>query len=89
MRQSELVSLDWQRISLSGRYAYLPMTKNGTARGVPLSSRAIEILATLSRGGNGAESVFAGVTAEAVKRAFHPRHTARPSRQLPIPRSAS
>lgn len=70
MRQSELVSLDWQRISLSGRYAYLPMTKNGTARGVPLSSRAIEILATLSRGGNDAESVFAGVTAEAVKRAF-------------------
>ena len=70
MRQSELVSLDWQRISLSGRYAYLPVTKNGTARGVPLSSRAIEILATLSRGVNGAESVFAGVTAEAVKRAF-------------------
>ncbi|QRR09740.1 site-specific integrase [Burkholderia sp. MS455] len=70
MRQSELVSLAWQRISLSGRYAYLPVTKNGTARGVPLSSRAIEILATLSRGGNGTGAVFAGVTAEAVKRAF-------------------
>ncbi|WP_082874668.1 site-specific integrase [Burkholderia sp. MSMB1589WGS] len=74
MRQSEIASLDWTHISLPGRYARLPMTKNGTARGVPLSSRAVAILervpATPSENGNREGQVFAGVTAEAVKRAF-------------------
>ncbi|AJY19405.1 site-specific integrase [Burkholderia multivorans] len=74
LRQSELVQLDWSNVSMSGRYAYLPMTKSGTARGIPLSSRAVEILAdlpaALDSDGNRAGPVFVGATSEAVKRAF-------------------
>ena len=74
MRQSEIVSLAWANISLHGHSAYLPMTKNGTSRGVPLSSRAIKILDALpaerDNAGNRTGFVFSGVTTEAVKRAF-------------------
>ncbi|WP_175912660.1 site-specific integrase [Burkholderia sp. BCC1640] len=74
MRQSEIVALDWAHISLSGRYARLPMTKNGTARGVPLSARAAMILQSVptafDANGNRTGQVFAGVTTEAVKRSF-------------------
>ncbi|MDN7581599.1 integrase [Burkholderia orbicola] len=74
MRQSEIVALDWAHISLSGRYARLPMTKNGTARGIPLSAHAAMILesvpAVLDNSGNRTGQVFAGVTTEAVKRSF-------------------
>ena len=44
MRQSELLSLNWPDIDLAGREAKLNNTKNGEARGVPLSSVAIKIL---------------------------------------------
>ncbi|WP_421380225.1 integrase [Paraburkholderia sp. DD10] len=74
MRQSEIVGLEWENINLAGRAALLPMTKNGTSRGVPLSSRAIEILegtaASRDIAGNRIGFVFSGVTAEAVKRSF-------------------
>lgn len=49
MRQGELLSLKWTDVDLSKRVAYLPQTKNGTNRGVPLSSRAIKILEDLPR----------------------------------------
>lgn len=49
MRQGELLSLAWDRIDLKRRTAYLPQTKNGEARTVPLSSRAVEILRALPR----------------------------------------
>lgn len=35
---SEIVSLDWKHVDLKKRIAYLPETKNGVSRGVPLSS---------------------------------------------------
>jgi integrase len=74
MRQSEIVSLAWTNISLPDRSAYLPMTKNGTSRDVPLSSRAIKILDALpaerDNAGNRTGFVFPSVTTEAVKRAF-------------------
>jgi len=44
MRQGEIATLRWENIDLEARTAFLPMTKNGTARKVPLSSRAIEAL---------------------------------------------
>jgi integrase len=68
MRQSEIVSLSWKHVDLNKRVAYLPMTKNGEARSIPLSTAAAEVLRSLPRSINGA--VFPGVTAEAVKRAF-------------------
>ncbi len=44
MRKGELLALDWQRVDLNGRTALLPITKNGRARTVPLSSRAVAVL---------------------------------------------
>ncbi|WP_341276168.1 site-specific integrase [Burkholderia multivorans] len=44
MRQGEIAKLRWEYIDLEDRTVLLPMTKNGTPRKVPLSSRAIEAL---------------------------------------------
>jgi len=49
MRRGELLSLRWEHINLMGRTAFLPDTKNGDSRTVPLSSAAVEVLATLPR----------------------------------------
>lgn len=44
MRRGELLSLSWQHVDLGRGVAHLPLTKNGTARDVPLSSRARAVL---------------------------------------------
>jgi len=44
MRQGEIAKLRWENIDLDLRTALLPMTKNGTARRFPLSTKAIEAL---------------------------------------------
>ncbi len=49
MRQGELISLTWSNIDLKNATAYLPVTKNGDAREVPLSSRAVAILKEMPR----------------------------------------
>ena len=49
MRRGELTSLRWENINLVSRVAYLPLTKNGDNRYVPLSSKAISILYKLPR----------------------------------------
>lgn len=67
MRRGELLSLTWDNIDLKRRIAYLPETKNGDARTVPLSSRAVEVLQGLPRSIDG--RVFP-VTANALKIAF-------------------
>ncbi|WP_336339775.1 MULTISPECIES: tyrosine-type recombinase/integrase [Stenotrophomonas maltophilia group] len=50
MRSGEILSLTWPNVHLSEQYVYLPKTKNGDARDVPLSRRACEILRTLPLG---------------------------------------
>jgi len=47
MRRGELLNLSWKDIDLDKHVAYLEMTKNGTKRDVPLSSKAIETLGSL------------------------------------------
>lgn len=47
MRAGEICGLTVDRIDRDRRVAHLPMTKNGSARDVPLSSRALAILARL------------------------------------------
>ena len=47
MRRGELLQLRWTNINLQNQTGYLPMTKNGTARTVPLSRRAVELLREL------------------------------------------
>ncbi|MCV2362489.1 site-specific integrase [Paucibacter sp. DJ1R-11] len=49
MRRGELLALRWEHINLEQRTAFLPDTKNGTARTVPLSSNAIATLRALPR----------------------------------------
>lgn len=47
MRAGEVVGLTWDRVDLDRRVARLDKTKNGTARDVPLSTAAVDILRRL------------------------------------------
>jgi integrase len=47
MRRSEILGLTWDRINLKSRVVTLPKTKNGDARQVPLSTKAVTILQRL------------------------------------------
>jgi integrase len=44
MRRGEVLALTWQNVDMTARVAVLPMTKNGDARRVPLSSAALKVL---------------------------------------------
>lgn len=67
MRRGELLSLEWRNLDLDRRIAFLPVTKNGQVRTVPLSTRAVAILSSLPRSISG--KVFP-VTADALKKGF-------------------
>jgi len=49
MRRGELLSMRWENVNLQTQTALLPMTKNGTARVVPLSRRAVAVLQALPK----------------------------------------
>ncbi|WP_082079405.1 tyrosine-type recombinase/integrase [Cupriavidus basilensis] len=49
MRRGELLQLRWQNIDLESQTAFLPLTKNGTPRTVPLSLKAVDLLRELPR----------------------------------------
>ena len=57
MRLGELLSLKWENIDLKRRLAFLPNTKNGKPRNVPLSAVAVEALRSVQRD-NKQERVF-------------------------------
>ncbi len=67
MRRSEIVGLEWSNIDGENRTAFLPTTKNGDSRLVPLSPDALEILARLPRD---SPRVFPGLTGNAVRLAW-------------------
>lgn len=67
MRRSEIVRMRWENVDLRRRVVHLPETKNGHARDVPLSSRAVAILEGLARNIDG--RVF-DVREDAVTQAF-------------------
>jgi integrase len=69
MRRGEMLSLTWYNVDFERRAALLPKTKNGRARTVPLSARAIEVLQSLPRVD---ERVFR-ISANALKIAFFRR----------------
>ena len=50
MRSGEILALTWPHIHLADQYVHLPKTKNGDARDVPLTKRAVEILRALPLG---------------------------------------
>ena len=56
MRQGEILSLTKKNTHLAQRYVRLEQTKNGDSRNVPLSKRAVELLAVLvEAAGSGSE----------------------------------
>lgn len=67
MRRGELLDLRWSNINPEDQTAFLPMTKNGTARTVPLSRKAVDLLRDLPRSIDG--SVFP-INAPAHHKAF-------------------
>lgn len=44
MRRGEIIGLTWENVDFKNRVAFLPETKNGSSRKVPLSREAIRIL---------------------------------------------
>jgi integrase len=58
MRFGELVSITWDNVDFAGRTIYLPDTKNGHPRTVPLSTRALGAILTVPIGYEG--RVFLG-----------------------------
>jgi integrase len=49
MRRGELMSLLWTNVNFEKSIVFLPLTKNGDSRYVPLSRKAIKILQSLPR----------------------------------------
>jgi integrase len=49
MRLGELLALEWKHVDLQRRVAFLPHTKNGQSRSVPLSPAAVDLLASWPR----------------------------------------
>lgn len=66
-RAREITGLEWHRVDLERRTAWLDKTKNGTPQGVPLNSDAIEVLEALH--GHHAEYCFT-YKGEPIKRAI-------------------
>ena len=88
MRRGELLSLTWKNIDLNRRVAFLPITKNGKSRSVPLSTSAVNVLQSIPQSIDGrvfpskrwtVEQVFEGARNRAgiANLRFHDlRHTA-------------
>lgn len=49
MRRGELLSMQWKHVDLERRTVFLPQTKNGRARTVPLSPNAVAVFMDLPR----------------------------------------
>lgn len=49
LRRGEIASMAWSEVNLKKRVVYIPETKTGTPRYIPLSNRAINILISLPR----------------------------------------
>lgn len=56
MRAGEIIGMRWDEVALDRRIVRLPKTKNGDAREVPLSRRAIELIESMK--GRDGERVF-------------------------------
>ncbi len=68
MRQGEQFSMTWSNVNFEQRFVFLPVTKNGTARRVPMSLRMMEILRSLTQGES--DRVWDGLSVFAVQHAF-------------------
>lgn len=71
MRRGELLALRWEHVDLSAQTAYLPTSKNGLPRFVPLSSAAVGLLTSLQCHPGPVFTSKAQTLAAAFKRATH------------------
>jgi integrase len=53
MRSGEMLAMRWEHVNFTNRTVFLPDTKNGSPRTVPLSTRALNAIYTLPRSING------------------------------------
>ena len=67
MRRGEILNMRWCDVSVEMRTLHIPVTKNGHARTVPLSSGALAILRTLSDSGNSGSDRIVPITQNAAK----------------------
>jgi integrase len=65
MRRGEILGLRWEHVDLSKRTVFIPLTKNGESRLVPLSTAAVGILQGLPRNLNGQVFPVNGATLSA------------------------
>lgn len=69
MRRGELLRLTWQEVDFLKRTLFIPVTKNGYSRTIPLTKEAISILMEMQNGELGEGRIFP-LTANAVRMAW-------------------
>ncbi|MFW5431160.1 MAG: tyrosine-type recombinase/integrase [Methylophilaceae bacterium] len=67
MRRGELVAIEWQHINLQNRTLFIPYTKNGETREIPLTKKAVSLLGALK---SKPEGLIFDITPHAVSVAF-------------------
>jgi integrase len=70
MRQGEILALDWRYVDLENQTAFLPDTKNGQARTVPLSKAAVTIIQPPDNTRPPVQGRVFPTTASAIKQSF-------------------
>jgi integrase len=70
MRRGELLNARWVDVSFERRTMHIPVTKNGHARTIPLSSGALATLRTLSDGRASVDERILPITQDAAKTAW-------------------
>ncbi|MFO1123862.1 MAG: site-specific integrase [Methylocystis sp.] len=70
MRRSEVLSLTWSNIDPNNCTVFLPMTKNGSSRTVPLSAAALAIIKTHAPHENSSEDRCFPISANALRLAW-------------------
>lgn len=66
MRRGEVANARWEHINWDNQTLFLPTTKNGEPRSVPLSKRSVEALQSLDKQG----PLIVGITADSISQAF-------------------
>ena len=70
MRRGEILNMRWGDVSFEGRTLHIPVTKNGHARTIPLSSRALVLLRALSDSRTSGTEHVLPITENAAKMAW-------------------
>jgi integrase len=67
MRRGEILNMQWRDVSIEKRTLRIPVTKNGYARTIPLSSGALVVLRTLGESRSSGAELIRPITRNAAK----------------------